>query len=57
MRKTLKHIWEFIGLNRLFCKHDWRLEQVLSGDIRNIVGGRYEWRCRKCNKAKFTDTL
>lgn len=57
MRKTLKHIWEFIGLNRLFCKHDWCLEQVLSGDIRNIVGGRYEWRCRKCNKAKFTDTL
>jgi hypothetical protein len=52
-------IWEVIrdDFKRLFCTHDWRFEQELSGDIRNLVGGRYEWRCRKCNKAKFTDTL
>ena len=55
---TICLIWELIkdDIRMLFCHHDWHFEQELSGDVRNMVGGRYEWRCRKCNKAKFTDT-
>lgn len=54
----MRLIWEILKdeVHRMFCKHEWKFEQELSGDIRNLVGGRYEWRCTKCNKAKFTDT-
>lgn len=56
---TWRLLWELIKdeFRRAFCSHDFEFKQELHGDIRNIVGGRYEWRCKKCNKAKFTDTL
>ena len=55
---TIRLLWELIKdeIHMRFCKHEWKFYQELSGDIRNLVGGRYEWRCTKCNKAKFTDT-
>lgn len=51
-------IWEVIKdeFRMMFCSHDWYFKQELHGDIINLVGGKYEWRCRKCNKAKFTNT-
>lgn len=42
---------------RLFCTHDIRFVQEIHGDLRNLVNGRYEYRCLKCNKVIFTDYI
>lgn len=38
-------------IERLFCKHDWKIERYLYGDIRNHFS-RVE-RCSKCDKERW----
>ena len=55
----MKLIWEIIKqiIKETFCHHKWEFVTEIHGDIRNWVHGRYEYRCSKCHKSKFTDVI
>lgn len=42
---------------RLFCQHYW-IKPLLQKSRGNVMFGfirQYEWRCKKCNKLKWSD--
>ena len=51
--RTLKLMWE-LWIRPLFCKHDYYLVRCIYGDEAMQRNGRYEYRCEKCGKFKYT---
>ncbi len=44
-------------LNRLKCKHDYRVIEVIYGDRINYLGARHIKRCSKCGKETLGNRL
>ena len=43
---------------RLFCKHEYEFVRNIHGDEINWCGGyRSLWRCKKCNKLQWRESL
>jgi hypothetical protein len=45
-------------IKQLFCKHEYYFARNIYGDEINYCGGyRSLWRCKKCNKLQWRESL
>lgn len=47
-----------LKFKQLFCNHTYKINRIIHGDEINKCGGnRYELRCIKCGKFKYTNNI